>query len=295
MKLNARCAQCMREKAVRDVPSSADEKARQAYLEDVDKAIAEGGDMSAPEVLERIQALYRNTFGALRDYSREKAFFNALMLEQEDEMLRSIKGAPDPLLRAVQMAMTGNYIDFTALGQIDEAELAGLLAAADQIPVDDHAIAALRSAVMGARSLVMFTDNCGEIVADKVLLKTIRGMNPALKMTVVVRGEDVVNDATEQDARQVHMEEAADRVLGSGSGLSGTVPSRLSTEAWAAFDRSDLILAKGQANYESLSGCGRNVFYIFMCKWDLFTQRFGVPRFAGILCQESKFDQGQTV
>ena len=54
-------------------------------------------------------------------------------------------------------------------------------------------------------------------------------------------------------------------------------------------DAADLIISKGQANYEGLSGCGRNIFYIFMCKCELFINRFKLPRFSGVLTREGKF------
>ena len=49
----------------------------------------------------------------------------------------------------------------------------------------------------------------------------------------------------------------------------------------------DVILAKGQGNYESLCTQGRRIFYAFLCKCDLFTDRFGVPRFTGMFLEES--------
>jgi uncharacterized protein with ATP-grasp and redox domains len=154
--------------------------------------------------------------------------------------------------------------------------------------VDPAVLAALRGAAASAGRLVLFTDNCGEIVTDKVLLRTLRRLNPALWVTVIVRGVPVVNDATVEDAAQVGMDEVAQRVIGNGCDLPGAVLARISPEALAEVDAADLIISKGQANYEGLAGCGRNIFYIFMCKCELFTNRFKVPRFSGVLTREEK-------
>ena len=76
------------------------------------------------------------------------------------------------------------------------------------------------------------------------------------------------------------------RVIGSGAAVEGAVLRCLSAEALAAVAGADAVIAKGQANYESLGGSGYPVFYIFMCKCSLFTERFGVPQFGGILTRE---------
>ena len=69
--------------------------------------------------------------------------------------------------------------------------------------------------------------------------------------------------------------------------VAGTVYDLLSEEARTAIDSADVILAKGQGNYETLSGQGRHIFYAFLCKCELFTSRFSVPRLTGILVKEN--------
>ena len=133
---------------------------------------------------------------------------------------------------------------------------------------------------------MLFTDNCGEIVTDKLLLRTLRRLNPALSMTAILRGAPAGNDATLEDARQVDLTAVADHIMGNGTGIPGTPLNRVSPEALAVIRDADQLISKGQANYETLGGCGLNVFYIFMCKCELFTERFGVPRFSGILTRE---------
>ena len=254
------------------------------------RAVIENGrGFSSPEVNADISAIYREIFGPERDYTDVKRRFNALMLALEPSIQADVDAAPDPLMRAVQYAMVGNYIDFAALGDIDEGELRRRLGAVDAMAVDPAALEALRGAAVSARRLALFTDNCGEIVADKVLLRTLRRLNPALDVAVIVRGAPVVNDATVEDAKQVGMGAVAHRVLGSGCDLPGAVLTRISAEALAEVDAADLIVSKGQANYEGLSGCGRNIFYIFMCKCELFINRFNVPRFSGVLTREGKY------
>ena len=69
--------------------------------------------------------------------------------------------------------------------------------------------------------------------------------------------------------------------------ICGTVYSMLPEAAREALDGADVVLSKGQGNYESLSGQGRHIFYAFLCKCELFTSRFGVEPFTGMLVEEN--------
>ena len=91
-----------------------------------------------------------------------------------------------------------------------------------------------------------------------------------------------------EDAAQVGMDSLA-RVIGNGTALDGTVIRKMPAESRLVLENADVLIAKGQANYETLHGCGLNVFYLFMCKCDLFTERFHVPQFSGILAAERDF------
>ena len=127
---------------------------------------------------------------------------------------------------------------------------------------------------------------CGEIVLDKLLIEEIMRMNPELSVTALVRGSSEGNDATMEDAAEVGLPSVC-RVVGNGAPIDATVLRYLSGEARALLRESDFIVAKGQANYESLYGSGLHVFYLLMCKCDFFTERFQVPKYSGVLTEET--------
>ena len=104
-------------------------------------------------------------------------------------------------------------------------------------------------------------------------------------MSVLVRGGEALNDATREDAEYVGIHKAAE-VIDNGLPVGGTIYDMLPEYAKEAVDRADVILAKGQGNYESLSGQGRHIFYSFLCKCELFTSRFHVPKLTGIFVEE---------
>lgn len=95
--------------------------------------------------------------------------------------------------------------------------------------------------------------------------------------------------ATGEDARLVGITEEVP-VLTNNSPIQGVIYSKLTDEGKQALDASDIILAKGQGNFESLYGCGRNIYYLFLCKCELFSKRFGVGRFHGMLVNEKRVD-----
>ena len=142
-----------------------------------------------------------------------------------------------------------------------------------------------RSDLEKAKKLVYFTDNCGEIVLDKVFIKCIKEAYPQLQITVIVRGENVINDATLEDAKEVGLTDIVS-CIGNGNGAPGTVLKRLSKEAKQILLDADLIISKGQGNFETLRKCGMNIYYIFLCKCDLFANTFQVPKLTGMLLNE---------
>lgn len=288
MRMNDGCRRCQLDKKLNAYPAGATAEQIREYQSTVEDLVINSGEASSPETASRISAVYRRLFGPEKDFTEIKEHFNALMMELLPDMRENVRGAEDPLERAVQLAMTGNFIDFAALAEVDENKLRSLLADAHRISVDKEMLEAFRGEIVTARRMVYFTDNCGEIVTDRLLMETIRAMNPALQVTAILRGEPVANDATLDDAEQVGLGETAQRVMGSGNDIPGAVIERFSGEALEEIRKADLLVSKGQGNYEGLSGCGLNIFYIFMCKCSFFMERFGVKQFTGILTREAR-------
>lgn len=120
---------------------------------------------------------------------------------------------------------------------------------------------------------------------DKLFIEQLRKRFPELEIKIMVRGSEVLNDATLEDACYVGMDKLTE-VISNGNAVAGTVYDMLPDEAKKALDTADVILAKGQGNYESLCRQGRHIFYSFLCKCELFTSRFNVPRLTGVFVEE---------
>ena len=288
-RLQPECIRCLVQKQLNAYPPDASPEQQLVYMQRFLALVANARwDVGVPAISRDIKNLKQELFGQKEDFTQIKQHFNALMLAQESRLQREVDEAADPLLRALQYAFVGNYIDFGgALYKVEEAELSRMLDDAPRFSLDAANCEKLRSEILRAGKIMYLTDNCGEIVMDKLLLRVIRRMNPQAELLVMVRGRDVLNDATLDDAKQVNLAQVA-QVMDNGSDVAGTWLEDISPEARKALESADLILAKGQANFETLRGCGMNVYYLFMCKCELFARRFQVPRFTGMLVHDSQ-------
>ena len=243
--------------------------------------------MGYPQVAEKMDNLRQELFGNVMDYTEIKQYYNQLMLDHFPYMKNKVDTSENHLKTAIQYAMVGNYIDFGALENVNEDELKAQLDEAININIDSKLLDVFKNDLVNAKRLVYFTDNCGEIVTDKLLISTLRDINPNLHITVIVRGKPVLNDATLEDAKYIHMEDVAQKVIGNGTRLPGNVIGAISKESMDEVENADLLISKGQGNYEGLSRCGLNIYYLFLCKCEMFMRRFGVEQFTGIMAREN--------
>ena len=285
-RLHPQCLKCLLGKHLNAAPKEAGEKEQTEYIQRLLRLLGHADPQTAaPVMLRQIEKLQEEMFGCAMDWPAIKRHYNAKMLEKEPGVRENIQRASDPFRAALQYAMTGNYIDFGTLQKVDDAELDAFLADAENIPLPEEILTALKNDVLNAQRIVYLTDNCGEIVLDKLLMETMLAMNPAAKMQVILRGENVVNDVTVEDAYQVGLDQIAP-VMGNGTDIAGTWMPSISKEAKEMLESADVIIAKGQGNFETLYFCGLNVYYLFMCKCTMFANRFHKKLYEGMLIND---------
>ena len=283
---NSYCTQCLLKKHLTNYPDTATEEERLTYIRRLFSILTDiAPGESSPVVVNRILTLQKEMFDQFVDYTDIKKHFNQLMLEQEDWIYADISSAADPIRRAVQYVMKGNYIDFGVLSDVNSEKLMELLSQAKDQTIDEQIFEELMQDLTSAKNMVLLTDNCGEIVLDKLLVRTIMSQFPDLQIHVIVRGGHALNDATMEDACQVGLPDLV-KVIGNGTCLQGTYLPDISKEARDLLEQADVILSKGQGNFESLQYCGLNIYYLFLCKCDLFTKRFHTHLYDGILTND---------
>ncbi|MBR5309130.1 MAG: DUF89 family protein [Clostridia bacterium] len=289
IKLHPECIKCFLDKHLGKFGDAPEEK-RIEYMQGIMGILSRAEiTESAPEIIARIERLQRDMFGTDDSYDRIKSHFNSLMLGKEDFITERIFASDNRLLLAAKYSMLGNYIDFGALDAVSEDKLSALLSDTSKINIDTAEYENLLRDLEGAKRMVFLTDNCGEIVTDKIFICEIKNAFPSLDITAIVRGCPVLNDATIKDATEVGLDKVV-TVIDNGSAVAGTALADISEDARRIIDDADVIIAKGQGNFETLSGCGKNIYYLFLCKCIMFAKRFGVERYTGMLINDTRLN-----
>lgn len=289
LRFNTECVRCIINRYLNNVPKEFSPAQKLAYVQLVCKQVAEApSHAGAPVVTQSIKNALQKEFGITEDFSKEKHYFNQMMLGKETEIYKQITDSDDYLKTAIQYAMTGNYIDFGSMHTVDEDYLENALQESKERRIEDAVLESFKKDLASARRLVLLTDNCGEVVLDKLLLKIIKKQYPQIDIIIMVRGGEVLNDATKKDALEVGLDKVG-TVVDNGTEIAGTFLDVVSKEALQILEEADVILSKGQANFETLRGCGKNIYYIFLCKCDMFAKRFNVPRFTGMMINDRDY------
>ena len=258
------------------------------YLSEVKELIDNRDeDDTSPYLVYKFNRVYERYFGKKAPYREIKKKYNDLVLSVEQSVRNRIEASEDPLAKALAYARVGNYIDFGAMNHVDEKTFLDLL---DNAQLQDRDAEVIRSFVEqcgNAHRFLLITDNCGEIVLDKLLLKILKEKYPKASYTLMVRGMPVSNDVTREDALQVRVQEVAD-IMDNGTDIGGTAPNHVPQSVRDFLTKADVIIAKGQGNFETAYGSGWPIYYLFLCKCDLFMRRFGKKKFGGMFVHESR-------
>jgi uncharacterized protein with ATP-grasp and redox domains len=219
-------------------------------------------DRSPVEIAIKIHRILRELSGNPDPYREIKQHSNQRMLSLYPQLLERIKSAEDSLEMAIRLAIAANIIDFGAKHNLDDETIDRVMAESIAIPLDRELVAKFRQEVQQANTILYLGDNAGEIVCDRLLIEQL----PQEKITYVVRGNPIINDVTIADAQIVGITELVP-VIDNGSDAPGTVLSECSPEFRDRFQAADLIIAKGQGNYESLSSnTDKNIFFLLKAK-----------------------------
>jgi uncharacterized protein with ATP-grasp and redox domains len=231
--------------------------------------------------------LFRRIYGIEGDrFKAEKEESNAFVLERMDRIRERVRSAPDPVFAGLQMAILGNYIDFSALyGEVSFEKLDVMLEQALEMELDGETYRSLCRDLEKGKKLLYLTDNAGEIGFDRICAEEIQRKFPHLQITFCVRGGPTLNDATRADAQAVGIPFP---VIDNGNCIAGTQLELLGEEAGNAMETADVILAKGQANAETLLDSGYPIYYAFLIKCVRFIERFGKPKLTPMLLKEKR-------
>lgn len=273
MKTSLDCIPCFLRQALEAARFVTDDRAvheqalREVLLETAEMDLA----TPPPMMGQRIHQRLRQVTGVRDPYRAAKDGFNRMAREMLPELSARVAAAADPLAEALRAAIAGNVIDLGVNGHLDEdtARQAVLKALDEPLHGD---VAPFRQAIEVAQRILYLGDNAGEIVFDRMLIKRL----PVGRTTLAVRGSPVLNDATLADAQAAGLGELVE-VIDNGSDAPGTILSDCSTAFRQRFAEADLVIAKGQGHFETLSEEEADIYFLFKAKCPVIAAHCGVP------------------
>jgi len=225
---------------------------------------------SPPAMAQKIHRFIRKMTGISDPYLDVKNRFNKLALQMCPELKQRIDTSTDPVETAVRLAIAGNIIDFGVNSAVESSQVERTITESLTDPFDRESLEAFKHAVSRADEILYLGDNAGEIVFDRLLIEQL----PCEKITFVVKGGPILNDALVEDAQIVGLTDVVD-VIDNGSDAPGTILENCSETFRRRFDQSDLIIAKGQGNYETLSDVDKNIFFLVRPKCSVLARHLG--------------------
>ncbi len=226
---------------------------------------------SPPAMAQRIHRRLREITGVDDPYRETKDLQNSMAMEMIPSLRSEIESASEPLLLAARLAIAGNIIDTGINGNLTQSDVRQAVNQALTEPFFGEQDS-FRQAIAKAQSIIYLADNAGEIAFDRLLIEKLSQE----RVTLVVRGAPIINDATFADAQAVGLDKIVE-IIDNGSDAPGTILSDCSREFQRRYTDADLIIAKGQGNFETLNNEAGNLFFLFKVKCPLVADLVNQP------------------
>ncbi|MFW2504434.1 damage-control phosphatase ARMT1 family protein [Clostridium diolis] len=287
MKMHDKCLPCMVNQVIK-VANITGVNNKEELLKEVFTYLSKMDfEATTPEIIGEIFGMIKKHTNNPDPYKETRNYYNTLFLKLLPEFERKIEQAENSFELAVRYAIVGNIIDFNPIHNTLLEDIFDYFERMEQLELAIDDSKELAEDILNSKTLLYLGDNCGEICMDKILLRKIKELNPNIKIFFGVRGKPVVNDSIAEDAYAVGIDEYAE-VIDNGDGSLGTVLNRTSYEFKEVYKKADVVIAKGQANYECLSEEKKNIYFLLMTKCDVIANDIGVSE-KRMICMKNKF------
>ncbi len=263
MKTYFDCMACFVRQAIDAARLATDDQTVQDRI--IRSAIREVAELDAtnppPVMAIKIHRIIRQITGLRDPYAEIKRQYNDIAMKLMPDMRKIIEDSPDPPDTALKLSIAGNIIDFGVSSSLEPGQLDETIRHALEAELDGGVAAKFREEILTAESILYILDNAGEIVFDRLFIEQL----PTRRITAAVRGMPIINDATIEDAEEVGLTDIVP-VIDTGLDAPGVVLEESSDDFVRAFESADLIISKGQGNYETLSDAEANIYFILKVK-----------------------------
>ena len=252
--------------------STADEIVQRRILNSVAYMIPDlSAEVTPPEIAQQVYRVVYEITGNNDPYREAKNRANESAMSLYSRMKDTVDYSNEPLETACKLAIAGNAIDLGA--QSDYGSINSIVEDSLGYKLNQENYREFKKHI-GKSSLILYiADNAGEIVFDRLLIEQLLQTKKS-RIVFVVREKPIINDATLHDALKVGLDKVA-TIITSGSDAPATILSQCSSEMLAFYNAADMIIAKGQGNYESLSARPENIFFMFKVKCPVIARDSG--------------------
>ena len=282
MKINEQCLACLVNQAVKIANMTGTDSREDLYRKIFSHMSQIDFSKTNPEIIGENYRLIKEHIGCADPYRETKRYYNRLFLEGMRNYEPKIRTIED----AVKYAIVANIIDFNPVHGNVEEDIKTYFSGMDKLELTLDDTDKLKTDIKKAKSILYLGDNCGEICFDKLLIRKMKELNLECHIYFGVRGEAVVNDNTEEDAYFVGMDEVAE-IISNGDYSLGTVLPRTSAAFQKIYQDADVVIAKGQANYESMSEEKKNIYFLLMTKCKVIAEYIGVAEKSSV-CMKNR-------
>ena len=256
---------------------ASEDQQRQILLKTMEQLQNLPADATPPQMAYKIHQMIKQLTNNSDPYRQAKKEATQQALAMYPRLKEIVRNAKDPLETAVRLAIAGNIID---LGVAESYDLEATVERVLKQPFAINDLAALRSSLANNRAILYLADNAGETVFDRVLIETLK-----LPVTYVVKGGPIINDAIREDAIAAGIDQVAE-IIDNGTDAVGTLLDDCSSSFRKRYEQAELIISKGQANYESLSTSSAPLFFLLQAKCNIIARDLDVAEGAVVIKQQ---------
>ncbi|MFR7589970.1 MAG: damage-control phosphatase ARMT1 family protein [Longibaculum sp.] len=275
MKIRDKCLPCLVNQVVKVAHMTNAQNKEELYHRVFDYLKTLDFELTNPEIIGQTFRLVKQHIQNDDPYKDIRDYYNDLFFKHLETFRQSIEASDDAFEMAIRYAIIGNIIDFSPMHNHDMNDIMKYFENIQNMTLAIHHVNELKEDLKNAKTLLYLGDNCGEICLDYLLIEKIKQMYPNLRIYFATRGAAVVNDSILEDAYTIGMDQYA-TLIDNGDDSLGTILHRTSDEFRKIYQQADVVIAKGQANYESLSEEKENIYYLLMVKCDVIADDIGV-------------------
>ncbi|UCB58052.1 MAG: DUF89 family protein [Thermoplasmatales archaeon] len=282
MKIQNECVPCLIKRIIFEAEQSTNDK--KVIKKTIQKTCYALSDLYDPdgvsaEIATKVHRIAYDTLGNDDPYRELKKQSNEIAKTLIPRVEELIDVSDDPIRMSMLCSIVGNLLDFGIRGGSENPEKLSEVfenIISEDLGYDDTED--VKNILSNSKKVIIFSDNCGEIVFDKVLCREINKFNPNIFLTLVVKGEKILSDATMEDAEELGFYEVVDEILTTGNFAVGVDFQNIPSNLRNALNDVDLIICKGMANYESFSETNyRPIVYLLRTKCTAIANSMGLP------------------